>query len=62
MEKDKWISVNNQRPNDKQYVIVTNGKQVIMAQFYEFSQSFVLNDKNLLVTHWQPLPEPPKTT
>ena len=54
-----WVAVAEKLPKDKQYVIVTNGKQVIMAQYYKYSQKFVLADKELFVTHWMELPKPP---
>lgn len=54
-----WVAVIEKLPKDKQYVIVTNGKQVIMAQYYQYSQKFVLADKELFVTHWMELPKPP---
>ena len=54
-----WVAVAERLPKDKQYVIVTNGKQVIMAQYYQYSQKFVLADKELHVTYWMELPKPP---
>jgi len=55
----QWVAVTERLPKDKQYVIVTNGKQVIMAQYYKYSQKFVLADKEIFVTHWMELPKPP---
>lgn len=56
-----WISVKERYPDDLEYVIVTNMKQVIMCRYYAFDKSFVLSDKTLYVTHWMALPSPPRT-
>lgn len=57
----EWNEVQKTKPKDGEYVIITNGKQVIMAKYYAYSDSFVLNDKTLFVSHWMKLPSPPKT-
>jgi len=36
MNAEKWISVNDGLPKDHDYVLVTNGKQVTMADYYVF--------------------------
>jgi len=59
MKAEKWISVNDQLPKDHDYVLVTNGKQVTIAEYYVYLQRFVNNDKELKVTFWMPLPKPP---
>jgi len=54
-----WISVEDILPNDEEWVIITNGTQVVTAQYYKHSNEFALMDKVLKVTHWMLLPTPP---
>ena len=46
-----WISVDNELPKNNIPVLIFNKRQVCYVYTTPFSQS---------VTHWQPLPEPPK--
>lgn len=55
----RWIPVTEQLPKEMETVIVTDGKNV--------GYSFCVNDYGTLdfyspwnITHWMPLPEPPK--
>jgi hypothetical protein len=66
MNTDNWISVNDRLPEIDGEYIVSNGSMVGVAYYenigieYQFHRedydSFYHND----VTHWQPLPKPPK--
>lgn len=57
--KPRWIPVTERLPREMETVIVTDGKNV--------GYSFCVNDYGTLdfyspwnITHWMPLPEPPK--
>ena len=58
---DSWISVNEQMPSEETMVLVSNSKEVTIAYY---ACACWLNEKhcelNAIVTHWQPLPEPPE--
>lgn len=65
-ELDKgWISVKNRLPeNDGLYIVckTINGHQIIFEAHWKGNKwlSVVKNNQLDYVTHWQPLPEPPK--
>lgn len=58
-----WISVKDRLPeNGENVLIATKMGDVREFIYYEASQSWEIYDiymANDLVTHWQPLPEPP---
>lgn len=68
----EWISVDDGMPRKFQNVLLNliirkGGKPIICIGFYsiepEETPCFILDDKSTIlkgVTHWQPLPEPPK--
>lgn len=60
---DSWISVNEQMPNEEEMVLVSNSKSEVTIAYYVGESKCWLNEKhyelNAIVTHWQPLPEPP---
>lgn len=61
----EWISVEDRLPEDGQYVHVylSYGKQatcVFFADRNSFVDSLRFQHSNGGVTHWMPLPEPPK--
>lgn len=58
-----WIKVDDEKPKDEQWVLVTHRKQVGIAQYlggFGGLDAFYLNDKEVPVTHWMPFPKPPK--
>ena len=63
--QDKWISVNDRLPEHRVMgisvdVIVFDGKDVFQDCYdYEFN-NWCKNKYKSIVTHWMPLPEPPK--
>lgn len=62
-KKNKWISVKDKMPKNGEQVIAYNGKSVEVG-LYCFSESFRYFDyskKNHNITHWMPLPSPPKS-
>lgn len=65
----EWISVKDRLPNDYQAVIVSDGGEPEFAIFYKYyygyGPTFVTPDcyeEEIIegITHWMPLPEPPK--
>ena len=63
MTKHDWISVDERLPQDYTCVLVSDGKAVYMVGFYP-NDGFMVDVGRMIpvpgVTHWQPLPEPPK--
>lgn len=60
----EWISVNDRMPKYGVMVLVANGKHVMMAfTFRENNSVYWSTEDGIIlidVTHWMPLPEPPK--
>lgn len=63
----EWISVNDQLPIGRVVAVLAfNGKDelhrkcVFVSTYFEQTKSFS-TEKIGLVTHWMPLPEPPKS-
>lgn len=64
-ERDRWISVRERAPAHGETVIVTDGEIVCDALFGGFTQVtkslyFEPSESIEHITHWMPLPEPPK--
>lgn len=57
----EWIAVKDQLPKDEQYILYycANYKKIDKTQYY---CGFFLGTSSAFnnVTHWMPLPEPPK--
>ena len=67
---DEWIEVNERLPNDREWVLVwhtgysTPKKAKHKTDLDTYCPIFILDGDNGLdgeVTHWMPLPEPPRT-
>ncbi|HDL01919.1 MAG TPA: DUF551 domain-containing protein [candidate division Zixibacteria bacterium] len=54
-----WIKIEDKQPHDRQWVIVTNGRKVIMAEYFKLGNTFHLKDQKIPVTHWMEFPKPP---
>lgn len=67
-EMDRWISVNDRLPEKRvNTVLAINmdapkyNQHVFVADFFDQTKSWKTEHKIMgSVTHWQPLPEPPK--
>ena len=59
----KWIPVTERLPRDRQFVLVYCGDNKRIRPSDRFDVAILLGDSiftSLGVTHWMPLPEPPK--
>ena len=56
-----WISVKDRLPEDAQYVIAFNGRTMMSVFYFDIGAWKTCDNWCLAcVTHWLPLPEPPK--
>lgn len=58
-----WIPVSERKPEKPQTVLVTDGAETWVAEYSADHNAFFVMcgaDKNLSLTHWMPLPAPPK--
>jgi hypothetical protein len=61
----EWISVKDRRPHHQRKIIITNGKWVDVTEEHgmDDNDEYYFNNgtgKVESVSHWMPLPEPPK--
>jgi len=66
----EWISVKDRAPEDGKIVLVTDGRIIGISSCYSEDEShryiinfgyYIGNEAHIEnVTHWMPLPEPPK--
>ncbi len=63
----EWISANTPPKKSNDVIVVTKDGTIFMAQFlrddgwrFYFSDVGLDKSKYRVVTHWMPLPEPPK--
>lgn len=57
-----WISVKDRLPEDGEYVLTYNEDDIgyEIGMRYYIKGAFIAGCVNRDVTHWMPLPEPPK--
>ena len=66
-ERDGWISVEDRTPKNQTCVIAFDGETVFQAYYDDYYedepawQTMELNPIDKEVTHWQPIPNPPKS-
>lgn len=67
LEKGQWISVKDKLPNTEDEFLVTNARGDMEVSIFGMKeQAFLFFDgygyahKRTMVTHWMPLPKPPK--
>lgn len=64
MLEDKWISVEDRLPETHGFCIICDKESIVVSSFYVKGQfvasldgvDYIFDE----ITHWQPLPEPPK--
>lgn len=63
----QWIACADRLPADGQGVLITNGKDVVSADFFSgnppvwnYGDVVEMMLYDMRVTHWMALPEPPK--
>ena len=55
----EWVSVKERLPTEsKNYLVYTNYGTIMVLHFYHKKKKWISGDE--YVTHWMPLPEPPK--
>ena len=64
----EWISVKDRLPCDINKNIILTDKEYVFIGFFNEENKFMLNREqscsecDYFITHWMPLPEPPKCT
>lgn len=62
-DEGRWIPVEERLPNSSEYVIITNGRYVSFADYFDNKWYYPSNESPPFiytdVTHWQPLPKSP---
>jgi hypothetical protein len=63
--KQEWISVENRLPEESgKYLVCIKSGNVYQTKFYSYPKDkgghWGQKDKGRSITHWMPLPEPPK--
>jgi hypothetical protein len=61
-QSNEWISVEERLPNESgKYICCTTKGTILIARFYRLIDGGCFSNHNICtVTHWMPLPEPPK--
>jgi hypothetical protein len=58
---DKWISVEDRLPDKYgKYLCCTEYGDITIETFFDAVRAYAPGFANRLITHWMPLPEPPK--
>lgn len=56
----KWISVNYRLPEENTTVIVSDDNGTVFQCLYAYDGWDLWDDNDVNITHWQPMPQPPK--
>ena len=60
-KQSEWISVDDRMPNrEGTYLVYTWKGHILMCNCFDYFLNGKLRFDNYTVTHWMPLPEPPK--
>ena len=61
--EDGWISIEDRLPEDNQKALITNNDTIVIAEYLQ-KEFYVFEIQDTLaieeITHWMPLPNPPK--
>jgi len=62
LRKKKWISVIDALPEKPMFVIAHKSNGLVLGLYFSADREFRYSDQDQTdqVTHWMPLPEPPK--
>lgn len=60
-KQSEWISVEERLPKeDGKYIVHNRSGMVFQAKYYSSPKTWGMVDKGVNITHWMPMPEPPK--
>ena len=59
-QAQKWIPVAERLPEHKEYVLLCSSKGSILKGYYDHEWGCWSGFKSVIITHWMPLPKPPK--
>lgn len=56
----EWVSVEDRLPEENTTVIVATDDGVVFQCLYSYDGWDLWDDNDVNITHWQPMPQPPK--
>lgn len=56
----EWISVEDRLPEENTTVIVATDNGIVFQCLYSYDGWDLWDDNDVNITHWQPMPQPPK--
>ena len=56
----EWVSVEDRLPEENTTVIVATDDGIVFQCLYSYDGWDLWDDNDVNITHWQPMPQPPK--
>ena len=56
----EWVSVKDRLPEENTTVIVATDNGIVFQCLYAYDGWDLWDDNDVNITHWQPMPQPPK--
>lgn len=56
----EWVSVEDRLPEENTTVIVATDNGIVFQCLYSYDGWDLWDDNDVNITHWQPMPQPPK--
>lgn len=56
----EWVSVKDRLPEENTTVIVATDDGIVFQCLYSYDGWDLWDDNDVNITHWQPMPQPPK--
>ena len=56
----EWVSVEDRLPEENTTVIVATDNEIVFQCLYSYDGWDLWDDNDVNITHWQPMPQPPK--
>lgn len=56
----EWVSVKDRLPEENTTVIVATDNGIVFQCLYSYDGWDLWDDNDINITHWQPMPQPPK--